>query len=55
MFLSAREMQKDPDKHKNDFIPKGNFQEAAFNLVVNFHKSNHGSEILFLEFYIQLY
>lgn len=46
---SAKEMQ-DADKHKNGILPKGYFQEAAFNLVVNFQNSSHVLEIRFLEF-----
>lgn len=52
--LSAREMQKDPDKHSDDFIPKNTLRASLWFSYFSEQHSFPGSEFRFLEFHIQL-
>ena len=56
--LGAREMQKDSDKHSDDFTPKEYFSRQTLIWLLIFKIAEtiifHSSEISFLEFSIQL-
>lgn len=52
--LSTREMQKDPDKHSDDFIPKNTLRASLWFSYFSEQHSFPGSEFRFLEFRIQL-